>query len=71
MSPRITKITHADLMLATPGKGALERRGWVYELKYDGLRCLVVKQGQRIHLMSRRGRDMAGPAAALPKQQPA
>lgn len=31
-------------MLATPGKGVLERRGWIYELKYDGFRCLAVKQ---------------------------
>jgi bifunctional non-homologous end joining protein LigD len=51
-------ITHGDLMLATPGKLS-SAQGWIYELKYDGFRCLVTKVGQVVRLESRNGRDMS------------
>ena len=51
-------ITHADLMLATPGKLRSDR-GWLYELKYDGFRCLVSKYRKIVRLESRSGRDMS------------
>lgn len=51
-------ITHQDLMLATPGK-LFSAPGWIYELKYDGFRCLITKRGQTVRLLSRNGRDMA------------
>jgi hypothetical protein len=37
-------ICHRDLMLATPGK-LFSAPGWIYEIKYDGFRCLVSKLG--------------------------
>ena len=45
-------------MLATPGK-LVSAPGWIYELKYDGFRCLVSKRGDVLRLESRRGRDMS------------
>lgn len=32
---------------------------WVYELKHDGFRCLALKDGRDVRLLSRKGRDMA------------
>src|SRR5688572_9504945 len=52
-------ITHQDLMLASSAKTPFAYRGWIFELKYDGFRCLATKHGTRVHLESRRGRDMA------------
>ncbi len=51
-------ICHRDLMLASRGK-LFSAAGWIYELKYDGFRCLVCKHGDVVRLESRRGRDMS------------
>ena len=50
-------ICHRDLMLATPGK-LFSAAGWIFELKYDGFRCLTTKWGDAVRLESRSGRDM-------------
>jgi bifunctional non-homologous end joining protein LigD len=50
-------ICHRDLMLATTGK-LFSARGWIYELKHDGFRCLASKIGDRVKLLSRNGNDM-------------
>jgi bifunctional non-homologous end joining protein LigD len=47
-------ICHKDLMLATPGK-LFSAAGWIYELKYDGFRCLICKHGDTVRLESRNG----------------
>jgi bifunctional non-homologous end joining protein LigD len=52
----LPNITHKDLMLATTGK-LFSRAGWIYELKYDGFRCLVSKRRGIVRLESRSGRD--------------
>lgn len=44
-------------MLATPGK-LFSAPGWIFELKYDGFRCLVVKTLDVVSLLSRSGREM-------------
>ena len=36
---------------------AFHRDGWVYEEKVDGWRMLAYKDGQRVRLVSRNGRD--------------
>ncbi|HYC44895.1 MAG TPA: hypothetical protein VED01_05360 [Burkholderiales bacterium] len=41
-------------MLATPGK-LFSAAGWLFELKHDGFRCLIVKCAGGVRLESRSG----------------
>lgn len=34
--------------------------GWLYEPKWDGFRCLLFKQGAKVRLQSRNGKDLSG-----------
>src|SRR5215210_6871455 len=54
----LANITYRDLMLATTGK-LFSRAGWIFELKYDGFRCLVSKRQGLVRLESRSGRDFS------------
>ncbi|XAS67758.1 ATP-dependent DNA ligase [Micrococcaceae bacterium Sec5.7] len=46
-------------MLATAGAPAdLHGSGWQFELKWDGIRALIVADDKKIRLISRNGRDM-------------
>ena len=42
-------------MLATLKRAPFDREAWLFELKYDGFRCLVRKVGSRVELLSRQG----------------
>lgn len=44
-------------MLATLVRKAFDKKGWVYEEKYDGFRILAYKEGDRVSLMSRNDID--------------
>ena len=44
-------------MLATLVEEPFDRAGWIYEEKYDGVRILAYKEGERISLMTRNGID--------------
>jgi bifunctional non-homologous end joining protein LigD len=44
-------------MLAASAEQAFSRDGWLFELKYDGMRVLVDKRGDAVRLQSRTGRD--------------
>ena len=44
-------------MLATLEKEPFDRPGWIYEEKYDGVRILAYKEGERISLMTRNAID--------------
>jgi bifunctional non-homologous end joining protein LigD len=44
-------------MLATLVAAPFEKPGWVYEEKYDGDRILAYKEGDRVRLLSRNGKD--------------
>ena len=39
--------------------------GWLHELKHDGFRILAHKDGERVHLWSRNGRDRSGDFVAI------
>jgi len=45
----------SDLMLATLHGRPFSDPDWLFELKYDGFRCLVVKEGEHAKLWSRNG----------------
>ena len=45
-----------ESFLSLPAEGG----DWVYELKFDGCRALVTKDGQRVELRSRKNKDLAG-----------
>jgi bifunctional non-homologous end joining protein LigD len=44
-------------MLATLVAQAFDEPGWVFEEKYDGDRILAYKEGRRVRLLSRNGKD--------------
>jgi len=44
-------------MLATLIAQAFRKPGWVFEEKYDGDRILAYKEGHRVRLLSRNGKD--------------
>jgi bifunctional non-homologous end joining protein LigD len=54
----IPVINSEDLMLATPHPAPFSRENWIFELKYDGFRCLVRKVGSRVELLSRNGKPL-------------
>jgi ATP-dependent DNA ligase len=43
---------------ASSGNAIFNARGWVYELKHDGFRCLSCKVGDHVRMLSRSSRDM-------------
>ena len=51
-------INSDDLMLATPHPAPFSHENWIFELKYDGFRCLVRKVGSRVELLSRNGKPL-------------
>jgi bifunctional non-homologous end joining protein LigD len=44
-------------MLATLVEESFDKPGWVYEEKYDGDRVLAYKEGDRVRLLSRNGKE--------------
>lgn len=45
-------------MLATLSKELVTGPEWVYEEKYDGIRAVAYREGQRVRLLSRTGQDL-------------
>ena len=70
--PPPTRTLVEEPMLATPSE-PFHRDGWIFEIKYDGYRLMIERQGDRVTLRSRRGVDLTSLfpeivkcAAALP-----
>ena len=57
MNPHIP--FRAEPMLATLVAKPFDKPGWVYEEKYDGDRVLAYKEGARVRLLSRNGKDLS------------
>ncbi len=45
-------------MLATPVSEPFDRTGWLFEIKWDGYRCLSEIRNGTVHLYSRNGKDL-------------
>jgi bifunctional non-homologous end joining protein LigD len=65
-----------ELMLAETAEAPFTREGWLFELKMDGYRVLAARQGDRVTLLTRNGRDatrvfpeIARAVAALPYRE--
>ncbi|MFL9903055.1 DNA ligase [Paraburkholderia fungorum] len=50
----------SDLMLATLHRRPFSDPEWLYEIKYDGFRCLILKVGEHVDLLSRNGNSFNG-----------
>ncbi|TGN89436.1 DNA ligase [Bradyrhizobium yuanmingense] len=46
-----------ELCLATAAKHVPSGPDWIHEVKYDGYRMLVIRQNERVRLLSRNGTD--------------
>ena len=46
-------------MLATLAREPFNRKGWVFEEKYDGYRITAYKEGRKVQLISRNAIDRA------------
>jgi bifunctional non-homologous end joining protein LigD len=51
--------SNVGLMLATGATKPFSSPDWVYELKYDGYRMLVERDGDSVRMLSRNGNDLA------------
>jgi bifunctional non-homologous end joining protein LigD len=59
-TPQRTSPAFVTPMAAQVVKRLPEGDDWVYELKFDGYRALIIKDGQRVELRSRKNKDLAG-----------
>ena len=53
-------------MAAQVVKKLPEGDDWIYELKFDGYRALVIKDEQRVELRSRKNKDLTGMYPGIP-----
>src|ERR1700737_111216 len=56
--PLVRPIQAADLMLASAYPRPFDDLDWLFELKTDGLRCLISKDANRVQLLSRLGNPL-------------
>ena len=58
--PRLVSATRGCLTRNSPQTGCPEGDDWIYELKFDGYRALIIKDKQRVELRSRKNKDLTG-----------
>jgi bifunctional non-homologous end joining protein LigD len=61
---RPVKAEDVALMLATAADRPFSRKGWIFEIKYDGYRVLAARDAGRVKLLSRNRTDLT---AAFPE----
>jgi bifunctional non-homologous end joining protein LigD len=52
---RASQVRH---MLATPTERPFTKPGWVFEIKYDGVRVIAERRGEEVRLLGRSGEDI-------------
>ena len=52
---RADRVSH---MLATPAEEPFSREGWVFEIKYDGVRVIAERRGEDVRMFGRSGEDI-------------
>jgi bifunctional non-homologous end joining protein LigD len=51
----VARVKH---MLATPAGEPFSKPGWVFEIKYDGVRVLAERRGEEVTMLGRSGEDI-------------
>ena len=51
-------ITHRDLAAPLNKAKAFDHPDWVWELKHDGYRAMLIREGDRVRLLTRKGNDL-------------
>jgi ATP-dependent DNA ligase len=51
-------ISHRDLTAPTPRAKPFNDPGWIWELKHDGYRALLIKDGERLSMQTRKGNEL-------------
>jgi len=64
---RVIDAARLRPMLATPEGRPFRRKGWVFELKYDGVRVLAEKDGEEVRLFARTGGERTAQYAEVAK----
>jgi bifunctional non-homologous end joining protein LigD len=59
-APAAPAPTHARLMKAVLSRDAFSDPGWLFERKLDGIRCLAVRDGDALRMLSRNDLDLGG-----------
>ena len=59
-TPQRTSPAFVTPMAAQVVKRLPEGDDWIYELKFDGYRALIIKDKQRVELRSRKNKDLTG-----------
>ena len=52
------KVPRFEPMLATPWREPFTNPGWLFEVKWDGVRAILATDGETLSLRSRRGNDI-------------
>jgi len=52
---RADQVQH---MLATPAEKPFSRAGWIFEIKFDGVRVIAERRGEEVRMLGRSGEDI-------------